>query len=154
VPKIESSLSDDKTPEITKQERLAIHTLREMPEMTYFYMEKGAPSLPESATEDIVEEKYAKVHKKERKPRNPKLSIDLNRPALEENQEEPALQEKQEEPVIGSKDVMTPEDYEAIIADLRQKNQRLVIQNSRLQTKVQKLKQKAKETLRILKENL
>jgi hypothetical protein len=110
-------------------------------------MEKGAPSLLESATKDIVEEKYTKVHKKERKPRNPKLSIDLNRLALEENQEEPALQENQEEPVIGSKDVLTPEDYEAIIADLRQQNQILVIHNSILQTKVQKMKHKAKENL-------
>jgi hypothetical protein len=71
---------------------LAIHTLRDMPEMAEFYMEKGAPSLLQSATEDIIEEKFVKVHKKERKPRNPKLSIDLNIPALEENQEEPALQ--------------------------------------------------------------
>ena len=63
----------------------------DMPEMTEFYMEKGAPSLLESATEDIVEEKYVKVYKKERKPRKPKLSIDLNKPTLEENQEEPAI---------------------------------------------------------------
>jgi hypothetical protein len=40
VPKIESSPSDDKTPGITKKERIAIHTLRQMSEMTYFYMEK------------------------------------------------------------------------------------------------------------------
>jgi hypothetical protein len=50
--------------------------------------------------------------------------------------------------------VLTPEYYEAIIADLGQQNQRLVISNSKLQTKVVNLKQKAKETLRILKENI
>jgi hypothetical protein len=48
---------------------------------------------------------------------------------------------------------MTPEYYEAIIADLRKQNQNLVIKNSRLKTKVQKLKKKEKESLRILKEN-
>jgi hypothetical protein len=86
VPKVKSSLLDYETPKITKQERLAIHTLRDMLEMIEFYMEKGAPSLLEYATEDIIEEKSTKVHKKERKPRNPKLSIDLNRPTLEKNQ--------------------------------------------------------------------
>jgi len=106
MPKIESSHSNDETPKIMKQERLAIHKLRDMPEMTYFYMVKGPPSLLESATKDIVEEKFVKVHKKERKPRNPKLYINSNRPALEENQEEPALQENQE-PVIGRKYVLT-----------------------------------------------
>jgi hypothetical protein len=49
--------------------------------------------------------------------------------------------------VIGSKDVLTPEGYDAILADLRQKNKRLVIHNSRLQTKFQRLKQKEKESL-------
>jgi hypothetical protein len=81
------------------------------------------------------------------KPRNPKLSIELNRTALEENQEEPALQENQEEPMIGSKHVLTLEDYEATIADPRQKNQRLVIQNSILKTTVHKMKHKEKESL-------
>jgi hypothetical protein len=71
MPKIESSLSDDETLGITKKERLVIHTLREIPEMTYFYIEKGAPSFPESATEDIAEKKYAKLQKKERKPKRP-----------------------------------------------------------------------------------
>ena len=113
-----------------------------MPEMTYFYMEKGAPSFSESATEDIVEKKHAKLHKKERKPKKTKFSIDLNRLALEENQEEI---------VIGNTDVLTLEYYEAIIAYLRQQNKKLVVQNSILWAKVQKLKHKAKETLQILK---
>jgi hypothetical protein len=39
--------------------------------------------------------------------------------------------------MIGRKYVPTPEYFEAIIADLMKQNQRLVIQNSILQTKVQ-----------------
>jgi hypothetical protein len=72
------------------------------------------------------------VYKKERKPRNPKLSIELRKIALEKNQQEPALQENQEEPLIESKYVLTHEYYQAIIVDLRQQNQRLMIQNFRL----------------------
>jgi hypothetical protein len=62
--------------------------------------------------------------------------------------------ENQEETVFGNKYVPRLEEYEAIIVDLRHKNQRPVIHNSRLQAKVQKLKHKSEETLRILKENL
>jgi hypothetical protein len=59
--------------------------------MTNFYMEEGASHLLEFTTKDIVDEIYVKVQKKERKPRKPKLSINLNRLALEENQEESTL---------------------------------------------------------------
>jgi hypothetical protein len=52
------------------------------------YMEKGTSNLPKPAKKDIIEVKSLKGHKHERRPRKPKCSIDLNRPASEEDQDE------------------------------------------------------------------
>jgi hypothetical protein len=78
--KIESSQSD----EGTKHD--PTYNL-EVQELSESYMEKTY-NLSKVVKEEIIEETSSKEHKYERKCKKPKRSIDLNRPASEENQGE------------------------------------------------------------------
>jgi hypothetical protein len=51
-------------------------------------MEKGTSNLPKPGKKEIIDVKSLKGNKHERRPRKTKCSIDLNSPALEEDQDE------------------------------------------------------------------
>jgi hypothetical protein len=78
--KVESSQSDDGT-----EQDLTYSP--EMQELSESYMEETY-NLSKPVKKDIIEETSSKEHKYERKSRKPKRSIDLNRPASEEDQDQ------------------------------------------------------------------
>jgi hypothetical protein len=78
-------------------------------------------SLSKPVKEEIIEETSSKENWYERKPKKPRRSIDLNRPASEEDQD----QDKAEIEDVPEKQGL--EEYRTIIEDLRQHNQRLEV---------------------------
>jgi len=72
------------------------------------------------AKKEIHRGSSSKGHRYGFRARKPKLSINLNRPAPEEIPYDLAKK---------TIETLTPKEYEAIIVDLRQQNQKLVVQN-------------------------
>jgi hypothetical protein len=151
----------EKIPEITKKERMAIKTLREMPirktrkekqqqpvakvessqsddgieqdltysleiqELSESYKEETT-SLSKPVKKDIVEEASSKGHKYGTRPKKPKLSIDLNRHASEEDQDEHRAETKD------APGKQRTEEFQIAIKELKQENQTLETWNAKL----------------------
>jgi predicted RNase H-like nuclease (RuvC/YqgF family) len=104
-------------------------------------MEEGTSSLPKPVKKDIIEVKSSKGHKYKEGLENLNFSIDLNRPASEEDQDEDRV-ETEDVP-----ERQRSEEFKTVIEDLKQHNRRLEVWNAKLQEKVQKLKEKYKKNV-------
>jgi hypothetical protein len=94
--------------------------------------------LYKSVKMDIVEEASSKVHKYGTRTKKPKLSIDLNKPALEEDQDEHMVETKD------AQGKQSTEEFQIVIKYLKQENQTFETWNAKLQEIVQKMKENLK----------